>query len=46
MLQALLKESTVDLRAVQKELSTMIVQSFAQDPDAWQGARSRNSRPR
>lgn len=44
MLQALLKESTVDLGAVRKELSTMIVQSFAQDPDAWQAGRSRSAR--
>lgn len=35
MLQSLLKNSTVDLLAVRQALSTMMVQSFAQDPEAW-----------
>lgn len=35
MLQSLLKNSTVDLLAVRKALSAMIVRSFAQDPEAW-----------
>lgn len=35
MLQSLLKDSEVDLRAVSDHLSTMIVRSFARRPDAW-----------
>lgn len=46
MLQSLLKNSTVDLLAVRKELSTMIVQSFARDPEAWQKSQGRGSRPK
>jgi len=35
MLQSLLKDSKVDLAAVRKALAAMLVQSFAQDPNAW-----------
>lgn len=35
MLQSLLKNSEIDLRAVRQELRIMIVRSFARDPAAW-----------
>lgn len=36
MLQSLLKDSSIDLQAVRKQLLAMMIQSFARDPRDWQ----------